>query len=121
MPHGLAITPDGRRVLVAGFGSDQVEAIDTRTNRVVWKTSVAQPHNLGITPDGRTAYAASQKEGHQALAILDITSGAERGSVPLDHMPRALNVSPDGEEVFFTEAGVDAVLVLERATNENDA
>jgi len=118
MPHGLAITPDGRRVLVAGFGSNQVEAIDTRTNRIVWKTSVAQPHNLGITPDGRTAYAASQQQGHQALAILDVASGVERGSVPLDHMPRALNVSPDGEEVFFTEAGVDAVLVLDRATNE---
>ncbi len=79
---------------------------------------MAQPHNIGIAPDGRTAYAASQKEGHQALAILDVASGVEKGSVPLDHMPRALNVSPDGEEVFFTEAGVDAVLVLDRATNE---
>jgi DNA-binding beta-propeller fold protein YncE len=29
-----------------------------------------------------------------------------------------LNASPDREEVFFTEAGVDAVLVLDRATNE---
>jgi YVTN family beta-propeller protein len=33
MPHGLAITPDGSRVLVAGFGTDQVEAIDTSTNQ----------------------------------------------------------------------------------------
>jgi len=118
MPHGLAITPDGKRILVAGFGSNQVEAIDTRANRIVWRTSVAKPHNLGIAPDGRTAYAASQQQGHQALAILDVPSGVALGVVPLDYIPRALNVSPDGEEVFFTEAGVDAVLVLDRATNE---
>src|SRR5260370_7265652 len=79
---------------------------------------VAQPHNLGITPDGRTAYAASQKEGHQALAILDVTSGAERGSGPLDHMPPALNVSPAVEPVFFTYAGVAAVPLLDPATHD---
>ena len=27
-------------------------------------------------------------------------------------------MSPDGEEVYFTEADVDAVLILDRATNE---
>jgi DNA-binding beta-propeller fold protein YncE len=52
MPHGLAITPDGSRVLVSAFGSNQGGAIDTRTNRIVWKTSVPEPHNLGITPEG---------------------------------------------------------------------
>jgi YVTN family beta-propeller protein len=117
-PHGLAITPDGNRLLVAGFGTDQVEAIDTSTNQVIWAVPVPQPHNLAITADGQTAYAASQKTGSQALAIIDIPSGSETGSLPLDHTPRALNVSPDGQAVFFTEAGVDAVLVLNRATNQ---
>jgi len=116
-PHGLAITPDGSRVLVAGYGTNKVEAIDTRTNTIVWKTTVAQPHNLGITPDGRTAYAASQREGHLGLVIIDVASGTQRGSIPLNHVPRALTVSPDGEEVYFTQADVDAVLVLDRATN----
>ena len=117
-PHGLAITPDGSRVLVAGFGTNQVEAIDTGTNQMVWQVPVPQPHNLAITADGQTVYAASQKAGSEALAVIDILSGTETGSVSLDHTPRALNVSPDGQEVFFTEAGVDAVLVLDRTTNQ---
>jgi YVTN family beta-propeller protein len=117
-PHGLAITPNGSRVLVAGFGTDQVEAIDTSTNQVTWTVPVPQPHNLAITADGQTVYAASQKAGSEALAIIDIPSGTETGSVSLDHTPRALNVSPDGEEVFLTEAGVDALLVLDRANNQ---
>jgi YVTN family beta-propeller protein len=78
MPHGLAITPDGSRVLVAGFGTDQVEAIDTSTNQVTWKVPVPQPHNLAITADGQTVYAASQKAGSEALAIIDIPSGTMR-------------------------------------------
>ncbi len=36
----------------------------------------------------------------------------------LDNTPRALNVSPDGQELFFTVAGVDAVQVLDLATNQ---
>ena len=82
-PHGLAVTPDGSRVLVAGYGSNKVAAIDTRTNTVVWKTTVPQPHSLGITPDGRTAYAASQKEGHPALVIVDVATGTQRGALRL--------------------------------------
>ena len=117
-PHGLAITPDGTRVLVASFGTDQVEAIDTGSNQVVWRVPVAQPHNLAITADGQTAYAASQKAGAAALAIIDVPGGTATGSVPLDHTPRALNLSADGEAVFFTEAGVDAVLVLDRESNQ---
>jgi YVTN family beta-propeller protein len=117
-PHGLAITPDGSRVLVAGFGTNQVEAIDTSTNEMVWQTPVPQPHNIAITGDGQTAYAASQLAGSPSLAIIDVASGTQTGSVPLEHSPRALNVSPDGQMLVFTEAGVDSVQVLDRATNQ---
>lgn len=118
MPHGLAITPDGSRVLVAGFGTDQIEAIDTRTNQIAWKTSVRQPHNIAITPDGTTAYAASQAQDGPSLAVLDLATGTLSSSVPLDHTPRALTVSPDGEYVDFTQAGVDSLQVLGRDSNE---
>ena len=117
-PHGLAITPDGSEVLVAGFGTDQVEAIDTHSNQVVWRTPVGQPHNLAITPDGKTAYAGSQKQGSESLAILDLSSGALTGSVPLEHAPRALNVSPDGKRLAYTLAGVDALEVMDLTTNQ---
>lgn len=117
-PHGLAITPDGTKVLVAGFGSNQVEAIDTGTNAVIWKAPVAQPHNIAITPDGTTAYAGSQKDGAQALAIINIADGSLTGSIPLDHSPRALNVSPDAADVVYTLAGVDALQVVDLGSNQ---
>jgi YVTN family beta-propeller protein len=117
-PHGLAITPDGSRVLVAGFGTDQVEAIDTGTNAVVWSVPVPQPHNLAITPDGTTAYAASQLKGSEALAIIDLGTGTQTGSMPLDHTPRALNVSTDGADIAYTLAGVDALQVADLSAQQ---
>lgn len=117
-PHGLAITPDGSEVLVAGFGTDQVEAIDTHSNQVVWRVPVGQPHNIAITPDGKTAYAGSQKQGSESLAILDLASGAQTGSLPLQHAPRALNISPDGKRLAYTLAGVDALQVIDLTSNQ---
>jgi YVTN family beta-propeller protein len=83
-PHGLAITPDGSRVLVGGFRTDQIEAIDTRTNQLMWEVPLGQPHSIAITPDGTTAYVGSQQKGAEALATrrclipaTGFTSGAE--------------------------------------------
>ena len=117
MPHGLAISPDGRTVLASGFGTNQAVIIDTGDDRVVGRIPVSQPHNSAIAPDGRTAYVASQRQGEAALVILDLARRAEVGRLPLDKTPRALSVSPDGKQLYFTVAGEDAVQVLDTAGN----
>jgi YVTN family beta-propeller protein len=43
---------------------------------------------------------------------------AMTGSVSLSKVPRALNFSPDGKLLYFTQAGVDAVQVLDPTTNQ---
>src|SRR6266566_3058001 len=113
-----AITPDGGMVLVAGFGTSQVSAINTATNQILWKVGVASPHNFAITQNGKTAYVASQGQNAPALATIDLTNGTLVGTMALDNTPRALNVSPEGQELFFTQAGVDAVQVLDLASNQ---
>jgi YVTN family beta-propeller protein len=117
-PHGLAISPDGRRLLVAGFGTYQLETIDTATDQVVGQISIPQPHNSAISPDGRLAYIGSQKQGATSLAIVDLASQTQVGQVPLDKAPRALNFSPDGQRLYFTLAGSDAVQVLDPISNQ---
>jgi YVTN family beta-propeller protein len=117
MPHGLAITPDGRQVLAAVFGADQVSVIDTASGRVTGRLPVSSPHNIAISPDGRSAYVASQSQQAPALVVLDLGGMREIGRIPLSSAPRALGFSPDGTKLFFTQAGVDAVEVLDPATN----
>jgi YVTN family beta-propeller protein len=117
-PHGLAITPDGRRVLVAGFGTNQVIMIDTVRNQVIASIPVGSPHNIALSPDGRIAYVAAQQPGATALAILDLTTRQQVGTVPLDKTPRALNFGPDGKALYFTLAGASAVQVLDPKRNQ---
>ncbi len=118
MPHGLAITPAGDLILAAVFGTNQVVIIDTHTHAVIGEVSVPSPHNIAISPDGETAYVASQKPGDASLAILAINKQTQTGKVPLTKIPRALNFSPDGKLLYFTQAGVDAVQVLDPKTNQ---
>lgn len=117
-PHGLAITPDGKLVLVAVFGTDQVAMIDTASNTVIAQIPVPNPHNIAISPDGKTAYVAAQKPQETGLVILNIAERKRSGVLPLDKTPRALNFSPDGKQLYFTLAGVDAVQVLDPEQNK---
>jgi YVTN family beta-propeller protein len=117
MPHGIAISRDGRQVVVSAFGMNQAVIIDTTSDRVVGQVPVPQPHNSAISPDGHTAYVGSQQQGATALVILDLARKMEVGKVLLDKAPRALDLSPDGEWLYFTLAGVDAVQVLEARGN----
>ena len=116
-PHGLAISGDGSRVLVLGWGSNRALVIDTATDRVIGEVPVAQPHNGTLSRDGRTGWVASQPQGATALVRLDLAIWKEVARVPLDKTPRGLELSPDGRRVFFTLAGVNAIQVLDTATN----
>ena len=117
-PHGLAISPDGRKLLVMAFGANQAIVIDTSNDRILGQIPVPLAHNGAISSDGRTAYVGSQQQGATALVVLDLSAMKEMTKVPLDKTPRGLDLSPDGKRLYFTVAGLDAVLVLDTATNQ---
>src|SRR5207245_1142352 len=75
------------------------------------------PQHGTMSRDGRTAWVASQQQGATALVRLDLTIWKEVARVPLDKTPRGLELSPDGRRVFFTLAGVNAIQVLDTATD----
>jgi YVTN family beta-propeller protein len=116
-PHGLAISKDGKRIACAGFGTDTLQVIDTGQDVVVARIAIARPHNGVITPDGRHAYVGSQQAGAPAIVVVDLDAGTVTATVPLQHAPRALDVGQDGR-IFFTQAGVDGLGVLDPATNQ---
>lgn len=117
-PHGLALTSDGRTLLAAVFGASQVAFIDTASGQVTGQVSVPSPHNIAIRPDDHTAYVAAQKQGAAGLAVIDLPSKSQIAFLPLDKAPRALSFSPDGKQLYFTQAGVDMVQALDPATNQ---
>jgi YVTN family beta-propeller protein len=53
-PHGIVITPDGRKVYVSSDGASTVSVIETQTDTIVQSIEVGpNPHGLAISADGR--------------------------------------------------------------------
>src|ERR1700738_3990221 len=53
-PHGLVITPDGRKVYVSSDGASTVSVIDAAMDKVVAAIEVGvNPHGLSMSRDGR--------------------------------------------------------------------
>ena len=56
----MALSPDGRRLLVSASTARNVNVIDTRTGRIVGRIpSGDQPHEVNYSEDGRTIFHAS--------------------------------------------------------------
>jgi len=117
-PHGNRLTSDGKMLLVAVNGADRIAFVDTATQAVVATADVPKPHTIAISPNGKLAYVASQAPGHFALAIVDLATHAVVRTIALDKPARDLEFGHDGKALYFTEAGVNAVQVLDPASDK---
>jgi YVTN family beta-propeller protein len=81
-PHGLVVTPDGRKVYVSSDGDSTVSAIDTATDRVLGATEVGpNPHGLAISPDGRLLLVSAW--GANQAIFIDTATDRIVGRVPV--------------------------------------
>src|SRR6185369_1873741 len=117
-PHGMALTPDGNLLLVGVYGEGKVAFVDVASNAVVATVPVANPHTIAIRPDGKMAYVASQEPGKFALVVVDLVSRTVTKSLPLEKAPRDPEFGYDGKALYFTEAGVNAIEVLDPRTDK---
>jgi len=117
----LAVTPDGKYLLVTHELDDSLAIVNTATYAV---SSVrfglpflgdGYPYGVAVSPDGRTAYVALQ--GAKSVAVVDLQGGA--GSVLAriavgDH-PTALALSPDGSQLYVANANDDTLSIVTTA------
>src|SRR5262245_38422801 len=81
-PHGLVITPDGRKVYVSSDGAATVSVIDTATDRVVRSIEVGPtPHGLAMAPDGHRVLVAGF--GANQVVSIDTASDQIVGQIPV--------------------------------------
>jgi YVTN family beta-propeller protein len=85
-PHGIVITPDGRKVYVSSDGASTVSVIDTQTDKVVRSIEVgANPHGLAISPDGHQVLVGAF--GTNQVLLIDTSTDqiVKRLPVPMAH------------------------------------
>jgi YVTN family beta-propeller protein len=114
-PHGLVITPDGRKVYVSSDGASTVSVIDTASDRVVRSIEVGPtPHGLAMAPDGRRVVVSSF--GANQVMSIDTTSDQIVGRMSV-LQPHNSAISPDGRTAYVgsQQQGATALVILDLA------
>ena len=112
-PHGLVITPDGRKVYVSSDGASTVTVIDTASDRVVGSVEVGpNPHGLAMSRDGRRVLV-SAFGANEAMVIDTATDKVDR-RIPVAQ-PHNAAFAPDGRTAFVgsQHQGATALVVVD--------
>jgi YVTN family beta-propeller protein len=112
-PHGIVITPDGRKVYVSSDGASTVSVIDTQTDKIVKSIEVGpNPHGLALSADG-SEVLVSAFGTNQAL-LIDTRTDQIVQHLPVP-MPHNSALSPDGQRAYVgsQQQGATAVVILD--------
>jgi YVTN family beta-propeller protein len=117
-PDGCAVTPDGKKVYIAGMDSGNVATLSTATNTVL-KTFPAskEPRRFVFTAGGRRVYVTS--EDAKTITILDVATDRIVGSFQSGGKgPRTLVPLPDKKTLLVANVDSDSVSLLDAATKK---
>ncbi|MBY8885977.1 phospholipase [Streptomyces sp. PTM05] len=107
--NGVAVHPDGKRVLVVNTWQNALSVIDTRTLRVTGQVRVGRtPWQVAISPDGSRAYVSGAND--DTVSVIDTASLKVLATVRVNHVPTGITATADTVWVC-TNAGstVDAI------------
>jgi YVTN family beta-propeller protein len=102
VPKFLAVSPDGRRLVVSNWCGFDVSIIDTATASEITRVDVGRhPRGVAITGDSRLAYVTVM--GEAKIVVIDLGSNAVVNTVPdAGATPRHLVLSPDDRYLYVS-------------------
>ncbi|MFF4352762.1 alkaline phosphatase family protein [Streptomyces sp. NPDC001530] len=115
-PAGLAVTPDGRKLVVADQLGNAVTVADTVSGRVQTVAAGRRPVWVTLSKDGRTAYVSNQ--GADTVDIVDVAGSAPRttGRIKVGLHPNKSVLSACGRKLYVANGDADSVSVVDLAT-----
>jgi YVTN family beta-propeller protein len=100
VPKVVAVTPDGRFVLVSNWCTWDLSVISTTAGREVRRISMGEyPRGIAVSPLGDAAYVALMGESH--LVRVDLSTW-KTSRIPIGAGPRALEIDRTGQTIFAT-------------------
>jgi YVTN family beta-propeller protein len=119
---GIAVSPDGRRVMVTHLGNDSVSVIHTGSHRVVQTfEGIAEPYAIAVDKrDAARAYVSTALPAFDSIVAIDLTTDTVVATYPLALSVSDLAVSADGRYVYASRNGAGAadVAVVDTETEK---
>ncbi len=103
---------------VVNASSDDVSAIDTRTNVVVGEPIPVgdEPEAIAITPDGKTVYAVNNES--RSVSAIDTRTNQVVSTIPVGRRPNAIAITPDGKTAYVVNDETESVSAIDTRTNQ---
>ncbi|WP_433874512.1 alkaline phosphatase family protein [Sinomonas atrocyanea] len=117
-PAGLAVTPDGARIVVADQLGDAVSVVDTATGAVQTAPAGSKPFAVSLSPDGKTAYVTNQ--GGSDVSVVDVSGDqpAVVRTLTVGLHPNKSTITGDGKTLFVANGDADTVSAVDTASGE---
>lgn len=116
-PDDLAITPDGSTLLVNRLDTEDVIALDARTEKVLFTVPVGGvPNHITVSRDGRLLYVPIFSGTE--LKIIDLAAHKVVGSIDIGMGAHATRLSPDGRRLYVGHMWNQAIMVVDLAKGE---
>ncbi|HEY6421734.1 MAG TPA: bifunctional YncE family protein/alkaline phosphatase family protein [Pseudonocardiaceae bacterium] len=116
LPAGIALTPDGQRLLVADQQADAFSVVDLGTGAVHTTAAGHHPYGVVASADGHSAYVTNM--GASTVSVLDLTGQepAQQKTITVGTHPNKLVASADGGLLYVANGDSDEISVIDVAT-----
>jgi YVTN family beta-propeller protein len=115
-PHHLIQSPDGRTLIIAMSGSNELVLIDRATGVEKQRITASDPYQIGFSPDAKWFVAASLRLDH--IDIYDGQTFQLLHRLPASTMPSHIAFSRDSSTVFVTLQGTNSLISIDLASGK---
>jgi DNA-binding beta-propeller fold protein YncE len=110
-PHHVALSPDGKSLLVGDTVGNEMLFFDPATAALQKRMPVADPYQLAFSPNGK--FLVVNGLARNQVDIYDVASMALQKRLPIASMPSHLDYAPDSSKVFVSLQGTDSLAAID--------
>src|SRR3989440_1869054 len=113
-PDRLAISRDGRTLLVPLNLADHAAIVDVASKGVRYVATGSYPYGAAILRDGRTGLVSNESPG--TVSVIDLQAGTKTKDIQVgSHLshPEAIAVDPHADRAYVAIANTDQVAVID--------
>jgi DNA-binding beta-propeller fold protein YncE len=110
-PHHVALSPDGRSLLVGDTVGNEMLFLDPATAALQKRLPVADPYQLAFSPNGR--FLVVNGLARNQVDVYDAASMQLLKRFPAATMPSHLDYAPDSSRVFVSLQGTDSLMAID--------